>query len=71
MTPRPPACRITVLAALLAGGCSAVGPEFQRPEVPWLEDWPGPSPPFETTAAQAVPPAPVDEWWQVFAGTLN
>ena len=64
MTARPAASRITVLAALLAGGCSAVGPEFQQPEVPWIEAWPGPS--LETATTQAGPPAPGDDWWQVF-----
>ena len=39
MTARPAARRTAVLAALLASGCSPVGPDFQRPDVPWLEGW--------------------------------
>jgi hypothetical protein len=29
------------LAALLAGGCAAVGPDFRPPDVPWLGGWRG------------------------------
>src|SRR5688572_11258539 len=53
------------LAALLASGCAVVGPDYQRPDVPWLEDWRG-SPEL---AAALTPPAaavPHDGWWQVF-----
>ena len=32
--------RLSALAAaLLFGGCAAVGPDFKRPEVPWLAGW--------------------------------
>ena len=51
VNPRP-ARLAAVLAALLASGCTAVGPDFQRPDVPWLEDWRGGSP--ELTAAIAA-----------------
>jgi multidrug efflux system outer membrane protein len=56
-----------VFAALLATGCAPVGPNFQRPDAPWLESWrveqPGQAP-----AAQSQPAAPqrYDEWWRVF-----
>ena len=35
-----PGTRLSALAAaLLFGGCAAVGPDFKRPEVPWLAGW--------------------------------
>ena len=45
-------------------GCSEVGPDFQRPEVPWLDGWPGPA--LGPLAPTGAPPARSDEWWQVF-----
>ena len=61
-----PARLAVVLAALLAGGCKPVGPDFQRPDVPWLEGWRGGSP--ESAAAQPPPAPPLqdDQWWRVF-----
>jgi outer membrane protein, multidrug efflux system len=61
-----PVLWITVPAALLACGCTAVGPDFKRPDVPWLEGWQGPSPPVETAPAQPSQSAQGDEWWRVF-----
>ncbi len=54
------------LAALLASGCTAVGPDFQRPDVPWLEGWKSEAPGSAAPGAQPGPPALQDEWWQVF-----
>ena len=35
-----PGTRLSALAAaLLFEGCAAVGPDFKRPEVPWLAGW--------------------------------
>ena len=55
-----------VIAALLASGCTAVGPDFSRPDVPWLKDWPGAT--VEPVPGEAPPtPQPqLDEWWHVF-----
>jgi NodT family efflux transporter outer membrane factor (OMF) lipoprotein len=60
-----------VIAALLAGGCAAVGPDYRQPDVPWLEDWQGPE--LETEAAkteggatQSPPLVQPDNWWRVF-----
>jgi outer membrane protein, multidrug efflux system len=47
-------------------GCTEVGPDFQRPEVPWLDGWPGPAPELGPVAPPGAPPARSDEWWQVF-----
>jgi NodT family efflux transporter outer membrane factor (OMF) lipoprotein len=43
-----------------------VGPDFQRPDVPWLETWRGGSPELTAAIEPSVPAAPQDEWWQVF-----
>ncbi len=56
------------LAALLASGCTVVGPDFQRPEVPWLDGWKSESAGSAAPGTQPAPPTPTpkDEWWQVF-----
>ena len=34
--------RLTGLAgAMLLSACTTVGPDFKRPQVPWLADWTG------------------------------
>lgn len=51
-------------ASLLLCACTAVGPDFKRPEVPWLADWQPPSqeaPSAAPLAAQRVPDA---AWWR-------
>jgi multidrug efflux system outer membrane protein len=60
--PRLPA----LAAALLLGGCAAVGPDFKRPEVPALAGWSGGS--LATLAAEKGerPRAEGDEWWRNF-----
>nr|WP_283254432.1 efflux transporter outer membrane subunit [Ramlibacter paludis] len=52
-------------AALLLAGCTTVGPDFQRPRVPWLDAWTGGSLQTVPAAAQrARGNAP--EWWRNF-----
>jgi multidrug efflux system outer membrane protein len=53
-------------AALLLGGCAAVGPDFKRPEVPALADWSGGS--LATLAAEkrGRPRTQTEEWWRNF-----
>ncbi len=53
-------------AALLLGGCAAVGPDFKRPEVQSLADWSGGS--LATLAAEqrGRPRAQTEEWWRNF-----
>ena len=72
-TPRCGRRQLALLAtALLLGGCSAVGPDFRRPVVPWLADWSGGS--LATLAAeeQNGPPAAdaakrqAPDWWKNF-----
>ena len=64
VNPRPARLAV-VLAALLMSGCTAVGPDFERPDVPWVEDWRGGSPEL-TAQLQPAPPARDDDWWKVF-----
>jgi hypothetical protein len=63
---RRPAAPSFLAAALLLGGCAAVGPDFKRPEVPWLADWSGGS--LTTLAAEkrGSPRPQTEEWWRNF-----
>jgi NodT family efflux transporter outer membrane factor (OMF) lipoprotein len=62
-----PSPAATLITSLLASGCTAVGPDFSRPEVPWLQDWQGGSLQTATAPSPATPAeiAP-DEWWRIF-----
>ena len=60
--PIRPVAPVLVLCAL--GGCTAVGPDYRRPDVPWLSTW-QPSQPAMAGEASA-PERPPDEWWHVF-----
>jgi outer membrane protein, multidrug efflux system len=53
-------------AALLLGGCAAVGPDFQRPEVPWLAGWLSGSLDSLTAKGRVMPKAQTEEWWRNF-----
>jgi NodT family efflux transporter outer membrane factor (OMF) lipoprotein len=48
------------------GGCAAVGPDFRRPDVPWLKDWQVTSPTAAQPPGQPAPARPPDDWWHVF-----
>ena len=63
---RPPASLTGVAASLLLCACTAVGPDFKRPDVPWLANWQSPS--QATPATVPVPDrrAPDNEWWRNF-----
>jgi outer membrane protein, multidrug efflux system len=55
--------RTVVLAgAVLLSACTTVGPDFQRPQVPWLDAWTGGS--LEALPAPRGPP--MQEWWRNF-----
>ena len=53
-------------AAAILGGCTTVGPDFERPHVPWLSGWTGGS--LETLAADPRRPrnGSMQQWWQNF-----
>jgi outer membrane protein TolC len=61
--------RSVALVACAAAGCTAVGPDFNRPDVPWLGDWQSGSLQTVATPAQAGS-ATDDEWWHVFNDPL-
>ena len=50
-------------AALLLAACTTVGPDFQRPRVPWLDAWTGGS---LKTVPVAPAPARTQDWWRNF-----
>lgn len=51
--------------ALLLGACTVVGPDFKRPQVPWLADWTGGS--LKSIADAQIPrDGDVQEWWRNF-----
>jgi len=52
--------------ALLFGGCSAVGPNFERPEVPWLGGWSSGSLDSLKAEERSMPIAQTEEWWRNF-----
>jgi NodT family efflux transporter outer membrane factor (OMF) lipoprotein len=64
--------RSVTLIACAAAGCTAVGPDFNRPNVPWLDHWQSGS--LQTVATPAPPAqagsATDDEWWHVFNDPL-
>ena len=62
-----PGTRLSALAAaLLFGGCAAVGPDFKRPEVPWLAGWSSGSLDSLTAEERGMPKAQTEEWWRNF-----
>ena len=50
---------------LLFGGCT-VGPDFKRPEVPWLAGWSSGSLDSLTAEQRGMPKAQIEEWWRNF-----
>ena len=55
-----------VAAALLFEGCAAVGPDFKRPDVPWLAGWSSGSLDSLTAEQRGRPQAQTEEWWRNF-----
>lgn len=57
---------VALAGAVLLGACSTVGPDFERPQVPWLADWTGGS--LESVAAESRGPrsGQTQEWWRNF-----
>lgn len=53
-------------AALLLGGCAAVGPDFKRPEVASLADWSGGSLTALAEEQRGRPRAQTEDWWRNF-----
>jgi NodT family efflux transporter outer membrane factor (OMF) lipoprotein len=61
-------------AALLMGsvliGCTTVGPDFERPQVPWLADWTGGSLQTEFAHRGIASGATSPVWWRSFNDTV-
>jgi len=57
---------LALAAAALLGACTTVGPDFNRPQVPWLADWKGGS--LEPLGADAriVRSGRLQTWWHSF-----
>ncbi len=57
---------IALTGAALLGACSTVGPDFERPQVPWLADWTGGS--LKSLAAEPHGPRTrqTQQWWRNF-----
>jgi outer membrane protein, multidrug efflux system len=57
---------IALAVAVLLGACSTVGPDFERPQVPWLADWTGGS--LAPLVAESRGPrnGQAQEWWRNF-----
>jgi outer membrane protein, multidrug efflux system len=59
--------RATALAGvLLLGACSTVGPDFERPKVPWLSDWTDGSLELLTNESRGLRSGQMEEWWRNF-----
>ncbi|MCC8994658.1 MAG: efflux transporter outer membrane subunit [Candidatus Contendobacter sp.] len=54
------------MASLLASACTMVGPDFSRPDVPWLAGWSGGSLATSTVRAKEGQRTQHDAWWRVF-----
>jgi NodT family efflux transporter outer membrane factor (OMF) lipoprotein len=61
---------LALAGAALLGACKTVGPEYERPAAPWLEEWSGGSLAVATaeTREEGRVPArpPTQEWWTGF-----
>ena len=60
---------LALLAPLYLGAC-AVGPDFTRPAVPWLEDWSADA--LEAAEQESLThrPVQVDQWWREFGDAV-
>jgi NodT family efflux transporter outer membrane factor (OMF) lipoprotein len=57
---------VALAGAVLLNACTTVGPDFKRPQVPWLADWTGGS--LESLAVDPRVPrsGQTQEWWRNF-----
>ena len=49
-----------LLAAMLQAGCTMVGPDFEKPQTPQVEDWTNDNPVITRDSVE------LSEWWKVF-----
>jgi NodT family efflux transporter outer membrane factor (OMF) lipoprotein len=57
---------IALAGAMLLAACRTVGPDFQRPAVPWLADWNGGSLAPLAHESRAARSRQLDAWWRHF-----
>ena len=50
----------------LISACQTVGPDFERPEVEWLDEWSAVVTEVAEASAPAGGPSSIDEWWRNF-----
>jgi NodT family efflux transporter outer membrane factor (OMF) lipoprotein len=65
-TRRRQAWPAALLASLLASACTPVGPDFRRPDVPWLARWPGIPRESSAIGPQERQRPQTEEWWRIF-----
>ena len=58
--------RLLLAGCLLLGACTTVGPDFVRPEVPWLNDWSSSALRSDAAKAQPRDRAATEQWWRNF-----
>ncbi|MEX5624218.1 TolC family protein, partial [Pseudomonas syringae] len=49
---------------MVLAGCTQVGPDFERPQHPWLDGW---STPLLEQAGRSAATPDLRQWWAVFA----
>jgi multidrug efflux system outer membrane protein len=57
---------IALAGSALLGACRTVGPDFERPQVPWLAGWSGGSLASLAAEAPGSHGAPLQAWWNNF-----
>lgn len=57
---------LAMLAALGLGACTTLGPDFSRPQVPWLDGWQGGSAQALVEEKPAAQRAQTEAWWRNF-----
>ena len=60
---------LALLAPLYLGAC-AVGPDFTRPAVPWLETWSADALEAAEQESLTHTPVQVDQWWRAFGDAV-
>ena len=58
--------RLLLAGCLLLGACTTVGPDFVRPEVPWLNDWSSSALRSDAAKGQPRDRAATEQWWRNF-----